>query len=448
MTKALAIILAAGEGTRMRSPKPKVLQEIGNRPLIAHVVSSAAGIGVDSIALVVGPDMDDVERVARGFAPRVSAYRQLERLGTGHAVASARHAVTDAFDDVIVLLGDAPLVRPQTIAAARTRLADGADVVVVGFRAADPFGYGRLIVEGDQVTAIREHKDASEAERAIDFCNSGIMAFKREHMMQLVDSIGTDNAKGEYYLTDAIEIAHRTGLTVRATEADEDEVMGINDRSQLAVCEAIFQERRRAEVLISGVSLIAPHSVHFSADTVLEPDVTVEPNVVFGPGVHVGSGARIKAFSHIEGAKIAADAQIGPYARLRPGAEIGEGARIGNFVEVKNSVFGAGAKANHLAYVGDTSVGPKANIGAGTITCNYDGFFKHKTEIGAEAFIGSNSALVAPVKIGAGAFVGSGSVITDDIPDNGLAIARGRQNTKADWALTFRATKNAEKKQK
>lgn len=448
MTKALAIILAAGEGTRMRSAKPKVLQEIGNRPLIAHVVSSAASIGVDSIALVVGPEMDAVEQVARDFAPSVGSYQQLQRLGTGHAVASAREAVTDAFDEIVVLLGDAPLVRPETIAAARARLAGGADVVVVGFRAADPFGYGRLISEGDQITAIREHKDASEAERAIDICNSGIMAFKRQHMLRLVDSIGTDNAKGEYYLTDAIEIAHRSGLKVQATEAEEDEVMGVNDRAQLAVCEAIFQERRRDEVLQSGVSLIAPHSVHFSADTILEPDVTVEPNVVFGSGVHVMSGARIKAFSHLEGATVAANAQIGPYARLRPGAEIGEAARIGNFVEVKNSVFGPGAKANHLAYVGDSSVGPKANIGAGTITCNYDGFFKHKTEIGAEAFIGSNSALVAPVKIGAGAFVGSGSVITDDIPDNGLAIARGRQNTKPDWALTFRATKNAEKKQK
>jgi len=448
MTKALAIILAAGEGTRMRSSKPKVLQEIGNRPLIAHVVSSAASIGVDSIALVVGPEMDAVEEVARDFAPAVSSYQQMQRLGTGHAVASAREAVTDAFDDVVVLLGDAPLVRAETIAAARARLADGADVVVVGFRAADPFGYGRLIVDGDQVTAIREHRDASEAERAIDLCNSGIMAFKRRHMMQLVDAIGTDNAKGEYYLTDAIEIAHRSGLKVRATEADEDEVMGVNDRAQLAVCEAIFQERRRDAVLASGVSLIAPESVYFSADTILEPDVTVEPNVVFGPGVHVMAGARIRAFSHLEGATVSANAQIGPYARLRPGAEIGEAARIGNFVEVKNSVFGAGAKANHLAYVGDTSVGPKANIGAGTITCNYDGFFKHRTEIGAEAFIGSNSALVAPVTIGAGAFVGSGSVVTDDIPDNGLAIARGRQKTKADWALTFRATKNAEKKQK
>lgn len=448
MTKALAIILAAGEGTRMRSSKPKVLQEIGNRPLIAHVVRSAASIGVDSIALVVGPDMEEVERIATGFAPDVGSHLQLQRLGTGHAVASAREAVTDDFEDVIVLLGDAPLVRPQTIAAARARLADGADVVVVGFRAADPFGYGRLIFEGDQVVAIREQRDASEVERAIDFCNSGIMAFKRRHMLKLVDAIGTDNSKGEYYLTDAIGIAHRSGLTVHATEADEDEVMGVNDRVQLSNCEAIFQDRRRNEALVSGVSLIAPQTVHFSADTVLEPDVTVEPNVVFGPGVLVASGARIKAFSHLEGATIAANAQIGPYARLRPGAEIGEGARIGNFVEVKNSVFGAGAKANHLAYIGDTSVGSKANIGAGTITCNYDGFFKHRTEIGAEAFIGSNSALVAPVRIGAGAFVGSGSVITENIPDNGLAIARGRQNTKADWALTFRATKNAKKNQK
>jgi len=447
MTRALAIILAAGEGTRMQSSRPKVLQEIGNRPLIGHVASSATRVGVDSIAVVIGPDMHDVTKTARTFAPQVSEFVQTERLGTGHAVLSARAAITNDYQDVLVLLGDAPLVRHETISAARSRLSQGADVVVVGFRAKDPTGYGRLILDGTQVAAIREHKDASEAERAIDICNSGIMAFSQKHMLSLVDSIGNANAKGEYYLTDAIEIAHNYGLRVDVVEADETEVMGINDRAQLAACEATFQTRRRAEILAGGATLIAPETVHFSADTIIGVDVTVEPNVVFGPGVDVAAGARIRAFSHLEGAKVASGAQIGPYGRLRPGADIGEGARVGNFVEVKNAVFGAGAKANHLAYIGDTMVGEKANIGAGTITCNYDGFFKHKTKIGAGAFIGSNSALVAPVSIGEGAIIGSGSTITKPVPDNALAIGRGRQIIRENWALTFRAKKNAEKKQ-
>jgi len=446
MSKALAIILAAGEGTRMRSALPKVLQQVGNRPLIGHVAASAVQAGVESLAVVVGPDMQTVEDAARNQAPTVKSYVQAERLGTGHAVACARDAIQAEFDDVLVLLGDAPLVRAQTIASARALLSEGVDVVVVGFRAKDPTGYGRLLRDGDQVVAIREHRDASEAERAIDICNSGIMAFSRKHMLDLVDAIGNHNAKGEYYLTDAIEIAARKGLTVRAVEADEAEVMGINDRLQLAACEAIFQARKRHEILAGGATLIAPETVFFSADTQIGIDATVEPNVVFGPGVDVASGARIRAFSHLEGARVAKGAQIGPYARLRPGAQIGEGARIGNFVEVKNAVFGSGAKANHLAYIGDATIGEKANIGAGTITCNYDGYLKHHTQIGAHAFIGSNSALVAPVTVGAGAFVGSGSVITEDVPDNALALGRGRQSVKADWALSFRAAMTRQKK--
>ena len=448
MSKALAIILAAGEGTRMRSARPKVLQEIGNRPLIGHVAASATQVGVDALAIVIGPDMQEVAQAARQFAPNVTAYEQRERLGTGHAIACARDAIVSKYTDVLVLLGDAPLVRPETIAAARECLSGGADVVVVGFRAEDPTGYGRLILSGNQVVAIREHKEASEAERAVDLCNSGIIAFSQKHMLNLVDAIGNDNAKGEFYLTDAIEIAHKSGLTVGLVEAEEAEVMGVNDRAQLAECESIFQSRRRAEVLAGGVTLIAPDSVHFSADTRIGPDVTIEPNVVFGPGVAIASGARIKAFSHLEGANVSEGAQIGPYARLRPGADIGQGARIGNFVEVKNAAFGAGAKANHLSYVGDSDVGANANIGAGTITCNYDGFLKYRTEIGEGAFIGSNSALVAPVSIGAGAIVGSGSTITNDVPSNALALGRGRQAVKADWAVTFRATKSAEKSRK
>ncbi|MEM8811193.1 MAG: bifunctional UDP-N-acetylglucosamine diphosphorylase/glucosamine-1-phosphate N-acetyltransferase GlmU [Pseudomonadota bacterium] len=432
----------------MRSTRPKVLHEIGNRPLIGHVASAAAAAGVSSLAVVVGPDRTDVADAAARFAPEANAFVQAERLGTGHAVLSAASAVTEDVGDVLVLLGDAPLVRPETIASARAALSDGADVVVVGFQAADPTGYGRLLLDGDQVTTIREHRDASPSEREIRFCNSGLMAFAGPVLLDLVQRIGNDNAKGEYYLTDAIEIAHRDGRTVRAIEADEEEVMGINDRAQLAICEAAFQARRRQEAMAGGVTLIAPDTVWFSADTELASDVAVEPHVVFGPEVSIETGAKIRAFSHLEGARISANAQIGPYARLRPGTEIGIGARIGNFVEVKNASFGDGAKANHLSYVGDASVGAGANVGAGTITCNYDGFLKYRTEIGAGAFVGSNSALVAPITIGTGAFVGSGSVVTDDVPDNALAIARGRQANKLDWAMTFREMKSAQKRQK
>ncbi|MEM1046001.1 MAG: bifunctional UDP-N-acetylglucosamine diphosphorylase/glucosamine-1-phosphate N-acetyltransferase GlmU [Pseudomonadota bacterium] len=451
MTKALAILLAAGEGTRMRSARPKVLQEVGNRPLIAHVSNAAAQADVDTLAIVIGPRMEAVsaaaEQAAEGTRQSVSCHVQSERLGTGHAVLAARAAISDAYDHILVLLGDAPLVRPQTIMAAREALSQGADIAVVGFRAADPTGYGRLIVEDDQVIAIREHRDATPTERAIDFCNSGIMAFAQAPMLSLLDAIGNDNSKGEYYLTDAVEIANRAGLVVRAVEAPETEVMGVNDRAQLAECEAAFQVSKRAAILESGVSLIAPETVFFSADTRIGPDATIEPHVVFGPGTVVEGGARIRAFSHLEGAHVAADAEVGPYARLRPGTEIGEGARIGNFVEAKNAVFGPGAKANHLSYVGDSSVGAKANIGAGTITCNYDGFFKYRTEIGEGAFIGSNSALVAPVRIGAGAIVGSGSVITDSVPDDAMALGRGRQVIKENRAAQFRETKSNQKKQ-
>ncbi len=450
MTQALAILLAAGEGTRMRSARPKVMQEVGNRPLIAHVAHAAAEAEVDTLAIVIGPGMAAVteaaQKAAEGARQTVTSHVQSERLGTGHAVLAARTAIADRYDHVLVLLGDAPLVRPQTIQAARRALSEGADIAVVGFRAADPTGYGRLIVHDGQVVAIREHRDADPAERAIDFCNSGIMAFAQAPMLSLLDAIGNDNAKGEYYLTDAIEIANRAGLVVRAVEAPETEVMGVNDRAQLAECEAAFQAAKRADVLSSGVSLIAPETVYFSADTQIGPDATVEPHVVFGPGTVIESGARIRAFSHLEGAHVAADAQIGPYARLRPGTEIGEKARIGNFVEAKNAVFGPGAKANHLSYVGDTSVGAKANIGAGTITCNYDGFFKYRTEIGEGAFVGSNSALVAPVRIGAGAIVGSGSVITETVPDDALALGRGRQVIKEGRAAQFRETKSNQKK--
>ena len=445
MKTALAIVLAAGEGTRMRSARPKVLHEVGNRALIGHVVDAAGRSGVSRLAVVVGPGMDAVAETARRYAEDVSAYTQTERLGTGHAVLSAREAITSDFDDVLVLLGDAPLVQPTTISAARDLLANGADLVVVGFRAEDPTGYGRLLTDGEQVTAIREDREANAVERRIDLCNSGIMAFSRHHMLDLVTAIDNKNTKGEFYLTDAIEIANRKGLSVRCVVAGEAEVMGINNRAQLAACEGIFQERRRGDMLEAGVSMIAPETVFFSADTEIAGDVTIEPNVVFGPEVRVEAGARICAFSHLEGAHVDEGARIGPYARLRPGAEIGAGARIGNFVEVKNASFGPGAKANHLAYVGDAGVGANANIGAGTITCNYDGFLKFRTEIGAGAFVGSNSSLVAPVTISDGAYVGSGSVVTKDVPADALAVGRGRQTIIKGWAAKFRAKKSEEK---
>ncbi len=433
----LAIVLAAGEGTRMRSRLPKVLHEVGSRPMVAHSVAAAAAAGADRLAVVVGPGMDAVAKAATAAGAR-EAFVQTERLGTAHAVLCARPALEATSDDVIVLYGDTPLVTPTTLGRIRAELAKGADVVVLGFRAADPKGYGRLLTENGRLVAIREEKDASDAERAVDFCNSGIMGFRGAQALALLDAIGNANAKGEYYLTDAVAIARSRGLEAVAVEGAEQEFMGANDRAQLAVCEGLFQARRRAEVLASGVTLVAPETVIFAADTVVEPDVTIEPNVVFGPGVKVESGARIRAFSHLEGARVGSGATVGPYARLRPGADLAEDVHVGNFVEIKNGRIEAGAKVNHLTYIGDARVGAKANIGAGTITCNYDGFGKYLTDIGAGAFIGSNSSLVAPVKIGDGAYVGSGSVITKEVPADALAVARGRQSVIQGWADAFR----------
>ncbi len=434
---SLGIVLAAGEGTRMRSSLPKVLHQVGNRPMVVHAMATARAAGVDRLALVVGPNMEAVEKTVTA-AGADTIVVQSERLGTAHAVLRARAAIEAGADDVIVLYGDTPLVRPSTIAAVRARLAGGADVVVLGFRTATPTGYGRLVEADGRLVAIREEKDATAEERAIGFCNSGVMAFRGAQVLSLLDAIGNSNAKGEYYLTDAVEIAAGRGLSVIAVEGEEEEFLGANDRAQLAACEAIFQKRRRAEMLANGVTLVAPETVFFSADTTFAADVLVEPNVVFAPGVAVASGARIRAFSHLEGARVGEGATVGPYARLRPGADLGRDVHVGNFVEIKNGRIEDGAKVNHLTYIGDARVGPRANIGAGTITCNYDGFGKYHTDIGAGAFIGSNSSLVAPVTIGDGAFVGSGSVVTIDVPADALAVARGRQTTRAGWAAAFR----------
>jgi len=409
------------------------------------VLEAAKGSGAAAIDVVIGPDRDDVAAEVRNRAPAARIFVQTERLGTAHAVLSAR-AVLENGKDLIVAFGDTPLLRAETFASLSDALKNSA-VAVLGFRPANPHGYGRLIEKDGALAAIREEKDASDEERKIGLCNAGVMAFSGDHALALIDAIGNANAKREYYLTDAVAIARSKNLNVTVREAPEEEVMGINDRAQLAEAEALLQKRMRKAALDGGVTLVAPETVFFSADTKLGKDVTIEPNVFFGPGVVVKDGATIRAFSHLEGAEVGEGAQIGPFARLRPGTKLGAKTRIGNFVEVKASTFGDGAKANHLSYVGDSDVGAKANIGAGTITCNYDGFDKHRTEIGEGAFIGSNSALVAPVKVGKGAYVGTGSVVTEDIPADALAVARGRQHVKEGWAAEMRRSREKNGKQ-
>jgi bifunctional UDP-N-acetylglucosamine pyrophosphorylase/glucosamine-1-phosphate N-acetyltransferase len=364
---------------------------------------------------------------------------QRERLGTAHAVLAARAAIERGADDVLVAFGDTPLIRPSTFATLRAPLGEGALVSVLGFEARDPTGYGRLIRDGDRLVAIREHRDASEAERAITLCNAGLMGFSGAHALRTLDRIGNANAKGEYYLTDAVEVAAAVGGRTVAVLAEESEVLGINDRVQLAGAETVLQGRLRREAMEGGATLVAPETVFLSADSRIGQDVLIEPYVVLGPGTVIEDDATIHAFSHLEGARVASGASVGPFARLRPGADLRRGAKVGNFVEIKSAVIGEGAKVNHLTYLGDADVGPRANIGAGTVTCNYDGFFKYRTTVGEGAFIGSNSALVAPVTIGAGAYVGSGSVVTEDVPTDALAVARGRQAMKPGWAAEFRA---------
>lgn len=446
----LAVILAAGESTRMKSAQSKVLHPVANRPMIAHVVEALAKAGISDIALVLGRDADKVEAAAKNAAVQSSVHLQTERLGTAHAVLAARNAIAEGYDDVLVVFGDTPLITEAPLIAARDGLAAGADVVVIGFRTADPTGYGRLLVENGELLAIREHKDASEAERAITYCNGGLMAIDGRKALGLIDRIGNNNAKGEYYLTDIVEVVRADGGRAIAVEAPEEELTGCNTRAELAVIERLWQQRRRHQMMIEGVSMIAPETVFLSFDTMIARDVTIEPNVVFGPGVTIETGAVIHSFSHIEGAQVGADAEIGPYARLRPGAQLGEGAKVGNFTEIKKAEIGAGAKVNHLSYIGDAFIGAHTNVGAGTITCNYDGINKHITRIGADAFIGSNTALVAPVTVGKGAYVASGSVITADVPDDAVAFGRSRQENKEGRAVLIRernqAIKDAKKK--
>lgn len=442
----LVVVLAAGEGTRMKSRLPKVLHKVAGRTMLHHVLAATRAAGATGTAVVVGPGREDVAAEATRIVPDAQVFVQTERLGTAHAVLAARAALEQGADDVLVLYADTPLVRPETLARLRAPLAEGAAVAALGFEPEDPTGYGRLVTSGDELVAIREEKDATAAEKAVRFCNAGLMALSGKDALSILDRIGNANSKGEYYLTDAVEIARADGRSAVAAKADVDEVAGVNSRIQLAEAEAILQKRLRLSAMAEGVTLIAPETVFFSADTVLGRDVIVEPNVVFGPGVTVGDDVVIHAFCHLEGAQLAPGVSIGPYARLRPGTRLDEGVRIGNFVETKAAHIESGAKVNHLSYVGDAHVGAGANLGAGTITCNYDGFFKYRTEIGAGAFIGVNSALVAPVTIGAGAYVGTGAVITSDVPEDALAIARSRQVVKEGWAKDFRAARADAKK--
>lgn len=435
----LVIVLAAGKGTRMKSLRPKVMHEIAGRSMLGHVLATAKAAGAARIAVVAGPDMPDVRAEALKLAPGSEIFEQSNQLGTGDAVLAAGAALASHRGDVAIMFADTPLIEPGTIARLTSALDRGAAVAVLGFSAANPMGYGRLVAgAGGMLQAIREHNDASEAERQITLCNSGVMAFRIPDLLGVLKRITNDNAKGEYYLTDAVAILRTDGARAGVETCPEDEVLGINDRTQLAAAEAIWQRRARERIMKAGATLIAPETVWLSHDTVIGSDVVIEPNVFFGPGVSVADGAEIKANSHIEGARIGKGARIGPFARLRPGADLGADVHVGNFVEVKNVTMEAGAKANHLTYLGDGRVGAKANIGAGTIFCNYDGFNKHRTDVGAGAFIGSNSALVAPVKIGDGAYIGSGSVITKDVPAGALALERSPQDVREGWAAKFR----------
>lgn len=441
----MTIILAAGEGTRMKSAMPKVLHKVASLPMVGHVAKAALSAGGGEVAVVVGRGADDVRKAIKPFAPGVETYLQTERLGTGHAVLAARDAIARGFDDLLIMFGDTPLIEAEPLVRARQLIADGIAVAVVGFRTPDPTGYGRLIERNGALLAIREEKDCTDEERKITYCNGGLMAIDGRKALSLLDKIGNKNAKGEYYLTDIVEIANGQGLRVVATEASFEALLGVNNRVELAEAEAIWQRRARRKAMLDGVTMVAPETVFLSHDTEIGADTIVEPNVFFGPGAKIAGSVTIHSFSHIEEASVAEGAEIGPYARLRPGAKLGKKTKVGNFVEIKKADIADGAKVNHLTYIGDAEIGAGANIGAGTITCNYDGYNKHITRIGAGAFIGSNSSLVAPVSIGVDAYVASGSVITADVPDEALAFGRARQDVKLGKARELRAKYAAEK---
>ncbi len=447
MSQIAAIILAAGKGTRMKSDLHKVLHPIAGRPMLMHLLDAVDQLAPARKVVVVGSGRDQLEAALAGSADLAV---QDPQLGTGHAVQQAEAALAGFDGNVLILYGDVPFVPSHTMQAMIDRLnaPDAPAVVVLAFEPEDTLNYGRVICEGDRIVKMVEHKDATDAERACRLCNSGLMAVKAKDLFALLARVGNQNAAGEYYLVDIVNIANADGRHCAMVKTDPFDVAGINSRAELAVMEAQWQQRRRAQAMADGATLIAPETVWFSYDTVIGRDVVIEPNVFFGPGVSVADGVTIHGFSHLEGAIIATGAEIGPYARLRPGAVLEEKSKVGNFVEVKKARLGKGAKANHLSYLGDADIGAGANIGAGTITCNYDGFFKYKTEIGEGAFIGSNSALVAPVKIGKGAIVGAGSTVTADVADDALALVRPKQEEKPGWAARFRDRMRAKKSKK
>ena len=435
----LSIILAAGKGTRMRSDLPKPLHQIAGNTLLGHVMQVAISAGHQQLAVVVGPEMDNVREDSLKHSQDTQSYVQTQQAGTADALLAARSALTEHSGDVFVLFADTPLLRSETLNRVSDALEQGANIVVLGFEAEDPTGYGRLLTDAaGELTAIREHNDATEQERQTKLCNSGVMAFRCPDLLALLDQIENNNAKQEYYLTDIVEIARKSSLSSKAISCDEAELLGINDRVQLAGAEHKYQERLREDAMRNGATMIAPETVWLSYDTVIGRDVIIEPNVFMGPKVKIEDNALIRANSHLEGATVGSGSRIGPFARLRPGAQLSSGVHVGNFVEVKNVEMGEGAKANHLAYLGDGSVGEGANIGAGTIFCNYDGFRKHTTTVKKGAFVGSNSALVAPVEIGEGAFVGSGSVVTKNVPADSLMVERAPTTIKEGWAAKFR----------
>ncbi len=442
--KRAAVILAAGQGTRMKSPLPKVLHPVGGRSMLDRAIDAAEGAGCDRVVVVVGTHSPQVREAAIKRVGESHIAVQDPPLGTGHAVNAARALLKDFDGTVIVSYADTPLVSSAVLKPV-FELAEKADLAVMGFEAADPGAYGRLVMHDDNLDAIVEAREATPEQRAITACNSGIVACDRELMFSLLAEVKNENSKGEYYLTDVVGLARARGLQPKVTMASEGDVLGANSQAELAVAERVWQDGVRKTFMDNGVHMPAPETVFFCFDTKIEAGVVIEPNVVFAEGVTVKSGAVIRAFSHLEGAKVGQGALIGPYARLRPGADIGKDAHIGNFVEVKNVTVGEGAKANHLSYLGDGEVGARSNIGAGTIFCNYDGYFKHRTVIGAGAFIGSNASLVAPVTIGDGAMTASGSVITHDVPADALAVARGQQADKPGWAKAFRDRKSAER---
>jgi bifunctional UDP-N-acetylglucosamine pyrophosphorylase / glucosamine-1-phosphate N-acetyltransferase len=440
-TPLAAIILAAGKGTRMKSALHKVLHPVAGRPMLGHLTDAAAALGAQRTVIVAGAGREQVEAFAAPLGLSVAV--QAEQLGTAHAVQQAQSALEGFKGDVLILYGDVPLVTAPTMARMIARLhePDAPVAVVLGFRPAETLTYGRIIAEHGHILKMVEHKDASTEERAETLCNSGLMAVRSTDLWRLLGEVRNENAAREYYLPDIVMLAHAEGRASAVIETDPHEVAGVNSRAELAEVEALWQRRRREKAMAEGASLVAPETVWFAWDTEVGRDVTIGPNVVFGPGVSIADNVTVHAFCHIEGARVERGAILGPYARLRPGAEIGADAHVGNFVEIKKARLGQGAKANHLTYIGDAEVGARTNIGAGTITCNYDGFGKYPTKIGANAFIGSNSALVAPVTIGDGAIVGAGSVVTRDVPSDSLAVARGSQENREGWAARFRERK-------